>query len=401
MSRRGADGKSRLVAAVVSAVDGVPLNCPEEPRPALSQALGDVLSAYARVDADAFDRASRSLDPLLGCQNEVLPVEIVAEVHRTKALVAYAQGDEGASRASLTVARSLDAEWALDDRLFPEGHPLRAIFQEALTSFRTDVLDEVRGRWFVDGLPSNVAPLGYPFVLQGVDEAGVIVFSGYVPDIAAVPSLPVLSPDVRDVVLRVAVTGLFRASSGRQTGGGAGFDGGSVDGLSGGAALRVEADPLPVVGLAMDLDVLGGADPRHGGVGGDVRAHVAAGPVAAMGMTDLRFRARAGAALDTFTGWGHDAALPTVVVGPLLGVGLDLRRPTWGASMAWDGALNRVLEPYGWRLEGAAGVRVRTVLAAVSGVSVGRRGLEFGTEESVARRTEDEVRLWAGLAVWR
>lgn len=378
------------------------MTCPDEPLIALASALDDVLGAYARVDAEAFDRAARSLDPLLACQTAVLPVDAVAEVHRTKALVHFAQGDEVASRASLTVARSLDADWALDDALFPEGHPLRAIYQEALTSFRTDTLADVRGRWFVDGLPSTVAPLGYPFVLQGVDEADRVVFSGYVADITSVPALPVLAPDARDVVLRVAVAGFVRAAQGQQAEGAAGFDGGSEAGWSGGPLLRVEADPLPFLGLLLDLATIGAADPRHGGVGGEVRGVVAVGPSVSTGSSELRPRVRAGAAVDTLVGWGHETPLPEVVPGAVVGAGVDLARPGWRAGLFVDGTLNGAFAPYAWRVDGSVGIRLRPLLAVVGGAVVGHRGLDFASGEGgAARRTEDEQRLWVGLAVWR
>ncbi len=378
------------------------MNCPDEPLVALQTSMSDVLAAYSRVDADGFDRAARAVDQALPCQVLVLPTALVAELHRMKGLIAFTRGDEVASRASLTVARSLDATWQLDETLFPDGHPLRSIYQEALTSFRTDELDESRGHWFVDGVPSSVAPLGYPFVLQAVDEAELVRFTGYIPDMTQVPSLPDLAPDARDLLLEVSIGGLVRQVTGSQTGSAGGLDSGRDGAWTGGALLRVEVDPVPQAGLVVDLGLLANSDPRFGQTGGDGRALLVAGPVWSLPKADVQVRGRTGLAVDSLVGWGNETALPYIV--PSLSIGTDLRVSMHSArfALSLDGMLASGFLPFGWRIDASTGARLSSSFAATGGLTFGHRALELVTDDAgTALRTDDDRRLWAGIAVWR
>lgn len=140
--------------------------------------VSDIMRAARAAEAaalagvrESFSEERAALMAELVCVVDLMQPAEVAEIHRVEALWAFANGDPGAAtlafQAALSLASAPDYMGGTD--FFPTRHPLRKIFERALTAGMPDRSPLGLGEdtlTYVDGSRSDQRPAGLPFLLQ-------------------------------------------------------------------------------------------------------------------------------------------------------------------------------------------------------------------------------------------
>lgn len=157
----------------------------------LLQTAAQATAGYQARDKAAVQAAAQALQADLLCVVTVLDPDQAAAVHRALALSAFLDGRAEATRLAFRSARLADPTWELPTSLAPEGHPLRAAWQDAGAGAEGGA--EPLGqrpdrRTWVDGRPATERPTDRPVVLQADLLNGTMVGSSYLPAGEALPS---------------------------------------------------------------------------------------------------------------------------------------------------------------------------------------------------------------------
>ena len=158
---------------------------------ALDGAVDRAEAAFAAMDADGFDAAQREVGEALGCQQRVLEPARAARVHEIAALAAFLAGDDSLVVSHLRAAVASDPGFRLSESLAPPGHPLEGAMRAATAAppGATATLAPPRhGFVAVDGLRSDLAPTGRPFLFQHVLSDGSAVITAPVRSLGEVPA---------------------------------------------------------------------------------------------------------------------------------------------------------------------------------------------------------------------
>lgn len=159
----------------------------------LAQAVGHAETAFTEMDGDRFGDAVRDARSTLECIADVLsPIE-VAGYHRVNALAAFLRQDHTRATLEFRAVRGTQPGYVLPTEIAPEGHPLRTDY-DASGQFaegeRFPLPDPTTGWLLVDGQRGTNAPGGRPFVLQWVNQDGVVALTAWVDVGSALPAYP-------------------------------------------------------------------------------------------------------------------------------------------------------------------------------------------------------------------
>jgi hypothetical protein len=161
--------------------------------PALASAIGRAEVAFAAMDAPGFDAAMADARSSFECQVDPLTPILCADWHRVLALDAFLQDDASNTVQSFHAALNTTPGYDLPATIAPQGHPLRAQFEQAKLMAPGGTLDlepPSEGWLLVDGQRSTTAPAGRPFVFQRFDAEGSVVETLYVELGAPMPVYP-------------------------------------------------------------------------------------------------------------------------------------------------------------------------------------------------------------------
>lgn len=141
--------------------------------------LGQVESAFARLDHPGFLQSMEVAGRQLSCLGNPVSPELAARYHRLMGLDAFVRHDEESARLAFAAARAADPMGALPPELLPVGHVARALSESASTPGDAVTLWVPAGTtyWF-DGLASSARPSDRDTLLQ-VETAGRITQSAH------------------------------------------------------------------------------------------------------------------------------------------------------------------------------------------------------------------------------
>ena len=170
----------RLIAGFVllAATEAPARACTRE---ALRSAVDSSLDAWVQRDLVAFRTAREGLGATLACQTQLLPRDLIRDLHVTAALSAYLPPrDEQAVAASFQAALAADPAYALPEAIAPEGNLLQSLLEQARTTPAVEAAQPLRANGgcvvLVDGWESDIRPPDRPVLLQEMcgDEVGAI-----------------------------------------------------------------------------------------------------------------------------------------------------------------------------------------------------------------------------------
>ncbi|MFT6142317.1 MAG: hypothetical protein ACJAZO_001832 [Myxococcota bacterium] len=182
--------------------------CPEDPDGVVVSATAAIEVAFVHVDDQAFGEAVEHLREALPCSQETYDREDALFLHRAYALMSFVSGDRTRTQRSFRALRRLDPSWVPPEALIPPGHPLTAIWENSqpipgAEPVRLELAPD--GGWLVDGRVRDAVPIDAGFLLQGLDDDGGVLLTGYytspseipLADIRAFAALPsrVASPE--------------------------------------------------------------------------------------------------------------------------------------------------------------------------------------------------------------
>ncbi len=190
--------------ALVVAVAGA--ECPQDALQTTIEATRGIERAYSVLDDGGFDESRLALGLALPCVDVEITVDDAVAIHRARAIAAFVDGDASASGKSWAAVRALLPDWQPPPGIMPPGHGLYSVWERAVSS--GEILEfelAPDGGWAVDGLRQRYVPRDRAFVLQGLDDAGAIVYTGYHYSLAEVPLTDVVDLELdrqRAFVLR-------------------------------------------------------------------------------------------------------------------------------------------------------------------------------------------------------
>lgn len=167
--------------------------CPEDALATAIRSATEVEAAFANLDDEKFDVAHARLKETVPCITvELAPADAVA-LHRARAIGAFVDGDDAASRKSWLAVRALQPDWKPSGALMPTGHPLRQLWEAPIDSPTPEVpmKEAPKGGWNVDGTRQNGVPTYRAFILQGFDASGTGIYTGYLYSNTEIPTLDV------------------------------------------------------------------------------------------------------------------------------------------------------------------------------------------------------------------
>ena len=167
--------------------------CPEDALATAIRSATEIESAFANLDDARFDAAHTRLKEAIPCITvELAPSDAVA-IHRARAIGAFVDGDDATSRKSWLAVRDLQPDWKPSAALMPEGHPMRQLWEAPVDQPTPEVpLKEApKGGWNIDGTRQNGVPTYRAFILQGFDETGTGIYTGYLYSNTEIPTLGV------------------------------------------------------------------------------------------------------------------------------------------------------------------------------------------------------------------
>ncbi len=164
--------------------------CPEDPDGVVVTATASVEVAFVHVDDEAFGVAAEQLRRALPCSQQAYDREAALFLHRAYALMSFVDGDRTQTQRSFRALRRLDPSWVPPEALIPPGHPLAAIWDNSepipdAEPVRVEVAPD--GGWLVDGRVREAVPVDAGFLLQGLDDAGGVLLTGYFTSPSEIP----------------------------------------------------------------------------------------------------------------------------------------------------------------------------------------------------------------------
>jgi hypothetical protein len=384
-------------------------DCPPQAEEVVWRATEDVQTAYVTLDERGFDLAANAIAELIPCMTRPIDPPSAARLHRTMGLIAFVSGQVHASRKSWAASRLLDPDWHLPERDYPDGHPLRDVFESSVIDGepRHETLNAAT--WLVDGMEGSEAPLDRAFILQALDEEGAVAWTGYLWSIVDVPMSLAADPGVTGVELRMGLLPMVGASWVRQDAGAPLSPMVDVAAWTVTGGGRIDARWLPDLKFGGELagTALANTDPVMGGgytLDGTARFLVGVAP--RVGRTGrLRVAARPGFAMDQTSMWGFAASEPQRLGIPSIALGAEVAylRDPFVVRFGTDVRLAEAHLPYYLGAELSGGWMFGRFLALEATVTGTERWLrlvdDHGDEAAVRRNTD--VRGGVGIAVWR
>jgi hypothetical protein len=159
----------------------------------LTDAVTRAESAFVDMDETTFRTASSDAQVTLDCLSEVLTPVQVAAYHRVRALGAFLGGDHARATLDFRAVLGTQPGYVLPQEIAPVGHPLRADFEgskQFADAERFGLPAPAEGWLLVDGQRSAQAPAGRPFLLQWLDDDGVVSLSAWIDVGDPVPRYP-------------------------------------------------------------------------------------------------------------------------------------------------------------------------------------------------------------------
>ena len=386
--------------------------CPEDPLVEMERGITAIWDAFDRVDEPAFDRSNKALNAAVACLDVTPTPAQVSRLHQAMGLAGFVNGQIRASRRALAAARLLDPGWKITEEQFPTGHMFRDLYGDATDPGPVENIGKINPKvWIVDGVERDEAPTERAFLLQ-VREGDTIAWSGYLHDWEELPDFG--QARARSVLeaphewwLSAGIHG--GALTSRQTvTDDAVWQDQSATTFAGGADLTLRATPITVVGGEISASLVGPADPVEGG-GGLPSGHavVLLGGAGWVGGVQPWAAARIGAGVDRLRTWTNGSDGPRVelwTLGSLVaGLEAGVRSERHRVGVLADGRFVRAREPYQLRIRADGGGLVVGPLALEGLLEVRTGGLpaEDGAGVEVGRRSDLDLRVGGGIALWR
>lgn len=186
--------------------------CPEPTRAdAVLRSLSTAEVAFAAMNESEFAAAVNQARAALTCLAEPLAPPDAAQMHRVEAYSAFLAGDAERTRLHFAAALSREPSYSLARSLAPEGHPLRAAFEDARQAPPAQLAPlaaPAEGSLLVDGARAADYPLNRPFILQLQAADGSITWTAQLAAGQALPDYPrgrrgAQEPNGQVVVLQV------------------------------------------------------------------------------------------------------------------------------------------------------------------------------------------------------
>jgi len=160
----------------------------------LTEVSARAQAAYVAVDQPAFQDATDELIAGVPCLSETMDGAAAASIHRSMALRFFRDRDLGAAALSLAAVRGLEPWYAPSEELMPPGHPLRTLFDGAVsTGAMTPLSAPEVGSIHFDGSPADGRPVDRASIVQWID-AETVHWSVYAAPSVALPEYPALAP---------------------------------------------------------------------------------------------------------------------------------------------------------------------------------------------------------------
>lgn len=387
--------------------------CPEDPVAEMERDISALWDAFDRVDETAFDRSNKALNAAISCLDTAPTPVQVSRLHQAMALAGFVNGQIRASRRALNAARLMDPSWKLTDDQFPPGHMFRDLYGDATDPGPVENIGKINPKvWIVDGIERDEAPIERAFLLQ-VREGDTIVWSGYLSDWEELPDYG--QSRARSVLESphqwwVSATVHGGALSSRQEVSQATVwhDQGATT-FAGGADLTLRATPITVFGGELSASLTGPADAVEGG-GGLPSGHAVAllGGAGWAGGVQPYAAARIGGGVDRIRNWTNGIDGPRTeiwTVGSLVaGLEAGVRANRQRISVAADGRFAQARVPYQLRVRADGGGIVVGPLALEGLLEIRTGGLPFEDPNAgveVGRRSDRDIRIGGGIAIWR
>jgi len=167
-----------LAASPVASAGEVP--CPADIAE-LDRRVEAALDAYAVMDTDALFAAHRQAREAVGCLDQLLEPEDIADFHGVTGLAAFLTEDDEGTEAAFAAALAADPSWRLPERVAPDGSVLveiQAQAAERATAPPSPMVNHDAFVLMVDGEPALERPADRPWVLQVATEEWDILWSG-------------------------------------------------------------------------------------------------------------------------------------------------------------------------------------------------------------------------------
>ncbi len=138
--------------------------------------------AFGDLDIEGLRAARMAALDALRCLDVAMSDQMAAAFHRLMAVEAFTTGDNERVTVEFAAARRLQPGYAIKDRVAPEGHPLRTLYDEATDSQQG--LPELiwppkGGSVMVDGVRGAPRYSNVSCVVQVFDAQGVLVETVY------------------------------------------------------------------------------------------------------------------------------------------------------------------------------------------------------------------------------
>ncbi len=140
------------------------------------------MSAYATMDALAYQAARAAAMADLACVREPLSPVDAAGLHRLSGLDAYVTDDRAVGTGAFRAALAIQPAFQLPSTMVPEGHPLREWYDAARVGGEgpdTVLVASPGTQIYVDGVPTTRVRAESATLLQWIDASGEVRETSY------------------------------------------------------------------------------------------------------------------------------------------------------------------------------------------------------------------------------
>lgn len=154
--------------------------CPAEPDD-LARALEEAEAAWRRLDTPALRTAHDEARQMAGCLDTRVPRDLVARLHRTEGIRAFADKQPDRAAEAFAAARRIDPSWQFPPSMVPEGHPLLALYvrHDVRTTETTSCDPPASGHLEFDGQYTRERPSNWPTLAMHLEDEGTVRRSAY------------------------------------------------------------------------------------------------------------------------------------------------------------------------------------------------------------------------------
>ncbi|MBN2797570.1 MAG: hypothetical protein JXX28_00325 [Deltaproteobacteria bacterium] len=141
----------------------------------------DAMLAFALMDDEAFLDTAAKVFEQLGCADRPLPSNTAATMHRLKGMRAFFLGDGSTTLLAFRAAQHIQPDYTLSARIAPEGGKLWRSWDAAAHASSPGMIDLRVAPGYsvlVDGTAAAQRPAEFPSIVQIVDPAGALLWTG-------------------------------------------------------------------------------------------------------------------------------------------------------------------------------------------------------------------------------